>query len=340
MAQMGALEHEIEIDDPAKPRLTAPDVSVIVVSWNSARWIGRCLRAVGAASGSLSVETLVLDNASGDESVSLAREAADGRTVILESPVNRGFAGGLNELIRGARGRYVLLLNPDCEPQPGAIETLVRHLDATGVAGAAPLLVGDDGETQREFQLRRFPTARSLMSDALLFDELHPKNRASAAYRYAEADISVPVAIEQPAGAALMLRREVVEQIGPFDERFHPAWFEDVDYCRRIAGEGGELHLVPAARFHHWGGASVDILGFGTFLELWYRNLFRYAEKWMEPAEVELVRWSLIGGMAMRVVASMFGLGKRTGTRREAMRTYARILKQAWRRWDATSQSS
>ena len=340
MARMGALEHEIEIENPAAPGLTTPDVSVIVVSWNSARWIGRCLRSVRPASGALSTETLVLDNASGDDSAALAREAADDRTVILESAVNRGFAGGLNELIRAARGRYILLLNPDCEPQPGAIEALVRHLDATGVEGAAPLLVGDDGETQRDFQLRRFPTARSLVSDALLFDELHPKNRASAVYRYAEADISVPIAIEQPAGAALMLRREVVERIGPFDERFHPAWFEDVDYCRRIADDGGVLHLVPAARFHHWGGASVDILGFGRFLEHWYRNMFRYAEKWMKPAEVELVRWSLIGGMAMRVVASMFGLGKRAGTRREAMRTYTRILKQAWRRWDATSQSS
>ena len=340
MARMGALEHEIKIDNPAAPGLTTPDVSVIVVSWNSARWIGRCLRSVGPASGSLSIETLVLDNASEDDSAALARDVADERTVILESATNRGFAGGLNELIRAARGRYILLLNPDCEPQPGAIEALVRHLDATGVAGAAPLLVGDDGETQRDFQLRRFPSARSLISEALLLDELHPKNRTAAAYRYAEADISVPVAIEQPAGAALMLRREVVEQVGPFDERFHPAWFEDVDYCRRIAGDGGVLHLVPAARFHHWGGASVDILGFGPFLEHWYRNLFRYAEKWMKPAEVELVRWSLIGGMAMRVVASMFGLGKRAGTRREAMRTYTRILKQAWRRWDATSQSS
>ncbi|MFN2441740.1 MAG: glycosyltransferase family 2 protein [Thermoanaerobaculia bacterium] len=333
------MEHEIEIERAAAAGGT-PDVSVIVVSWNSARWIGRCLRSVGPASGSASFETLVLDNASGDESLALAREAAGERTVILESPSNRGFAGGLNELIPAARGRYILLLNPDCEPQPGAIEALVRHLDATGVAGAAPLLLGEDGEAQREFQLRRFPSVRTLVADALLLNELHPKNRTSAAYRYAETDISEPVAIEQPAGAALMLRREVIERIGAFDERFQPAWFEDVDYCRRIAADGGVLHLVPAARFHHWGGASVDILGFGRFLELWYRNLFRYAEKWLKPAEVELLRWSLMGGMLMRIAASLLGFGRRAGTRREAIRVYTRILQQAWRRWDATSQSS
>lgn len=338
---MSAVEHQIDTREGEETAPSAADVSVIIVSWNSGEWIGRCVASLAAAAGDLSCDTLILDNASADGSSERARNAAGERTTVIDSPTNRGFGGGINDLLPLARGRYILLLNPDCEPEPRSIETLVRHLDDTGAAGAAPLLIGEGGESQRAFQLRRFPTLRSFVADALLIDELRPGNRVSTSHRYAEIDITVPVAIEQPAGAALLLRREVVEKVGRFDERFSPAWFEDVDYCRRIAEAGGELHLVPTARFRHGGGASVDVMGFGRFLELWYRNLYRYTEKWMSRGEVEVVRWSIVVGMVMRAVAAMLGLGaRRAGGRREAFRLYTRILGQAWRRWDAKSQSS
>ncbi|HSN68940.1 MAG TPA: glycosyltransferase family 2 protein [Thermoanaerobaculia bacterium] len=317
-----------------------PDISIIVVTWNSAPWIERCLRAIPAAAGSRSFETIVWDNASSDASAPIARGVDVNALSVVDSATNRGFAGALNDAMPRARGRYIFLLNPDCETQPGSIETLAAFLDETGAAGAVPLLVGDDGEPQSVFQLRRFPTLRSILADVLLVEKIHPANRATRAYRYGGIDLARPQAIEQPAAAALMLRRETIDATGPFDERFHPAWFEDVDYCRRIHDAGGRLYLVPAARVVHAGGSSVDVLGLGRFLELWYRNLYRYAGKWLGKKDAERVRMAIVGGMILRIGAAAAGIGLGAVARRDAIAAYRRVLGQAWRRWDETSRPS
>jgi GT2 family glycosyltransferase len=317
-----------------------PDVSIIVVSWNSARWIERCLRAIPAAAGARSFETIVWDNASLDSSASIAAAAGGAATDVVASQTNRGFAGAINDALRRARGTYVFLLNPDCEPQPGSIETLAAFLDANGADGAAPLLVGEEGEPQSEFQLRRFPTMRSILADVLLVEKVRPSNLASRHYRYEGIDVTKPQPVEQPAAAALMLRRATIDRIGPFDERFAPAWFEDVDYCRRIHDAGGRLWLVPAARAVHAGGSSLDILGFAAFLELWYRNLYRYTGKWMGTKDAERVRMAIVGGMVLRIGAAAAGVGLGAVPKREAIAAYRRVLAQAWRRWDETSRPS
>ncbi|HVR43458.1 MAG TPA: glycosyltransferase family 2 protein [Thermoanaerobaculia bacterium] len=326
--------------DPAAGAARPVDVSVVIISWNSGRWIERCLASIPAAAGSLSWETIVWDNASSDRSATLAERMHAENTEVIASPVNRGFAGGINEVLPRLRGRHVFLLNPDCAPEPRSIETLGRFLDAGDAAGAAPMLVGEDGRTQREFQLRRFPTLRSILADVLLFEEIHPSNRASRSYRYGDLDVTRAQPVEQPAAAALMLQRGTLERVGAFDERFLPAWFEDVDYCRRIAESGGTLLLVPSARVVHSGGSTLEVLGFGAFHELWYRNLHRYAAKWLRRPEAEAVRWGIMVGMILRGVATTIGFRGGAPSRREALRAWHRVLRQAWRRWDETSRSS
>jgi GT2 family glycosyltransferase len=313
-----------------------PDVSILIVTWNSAPWIERCLRAIPAAAGARTWEAIVVDNASSDGTAALARGIGLGAARIVEAGVNRGFAGGINDAVAGASGRYLFLLNPDCEAEPGSIEALVEFLDQTGAAGAAPLLLGGDGEPQREFQLRRFPTLGSILGEVLLLDRLVPSTRS--AHRYGEVDLARTRVIEQPAAAALMLRRAIVDAVGPFDERFAPAWFEDVDYCRRVHQAGGRLHLVPTARVVHAGGSSVETLGFGRFLEIWYRNLDRYTGKWLGERARRRVRMAVVAGMILRIAAAAGGAG--TVPRREAIAAYRRVLAQAWRRWDETSRSS
>ncbi|MGH9456765.1 MAG: glycosyltransferase family 2 protein [Thermoanaerobaculia bacterium] len=334
------IAHASETSASSPVAASALDVSVVIVTWNSAQWIERCLAALPAAAGGLAYEAVVWDNASEDATVERARRRADERTEVVRSPSNRGFAGAVNELLARTRGRLVFLLNPDCAPAPGSIAALAAYLERSDAAGAVPMLVGDDGASQREFQLRRFPTLGSILADVLLFEKIHPSNRASGRYRYRDLDVSVPQPVEQPAAAAILLRRATLERIGPFDERFGPAWFEDVDYCRRIAEAGEEIHLVPDARVVHSGGSSLEVLGIERFLPLWYRNLYLYASKWMRPAEREAVRWGIIGGMLLRIAAASVGLHREKGSRRSEIRAYVRVLGDAWRRWDGTSRSS
>ena len=225
---------------PARTR----DLSIAIVTWNSERWIDRCLQSIAAACGTLSYEVLVYDNASSDATVAAIGDGVE----IIRGAANDGFAAGVNRVATRADGRYFFLLNPDCELGPRALEILVEFLDANpAIAAAAPLLSDDAGDSQREFQLRRLPTLATLISEVFGIDKLFPDNRMTARYRYRELELTHPQPVEQPAAAALLLRREVFAEVGPLDERFTPAWFEDVDYCRRLAAAGHTIFVVPAA---------------------------------------------------------------------------------------------
>lgn len=309
------------------------DLSILIVTWNSARWIDRCLRSIPAACEGLAYEVVVHDNASSDDTL-----AHLGNAQVIRSAVNAGFAGGTNGAMREARGRYVFLLNPDCELSPRALTTLHAFLEAHAeVAGAAPLLIDETGGSQREFQLRRLPTLATLTSEVLLLGKLFPENATTARYRYRDLDLTEPRRIEQPAGAALLLRKSVVDEIGPFDEQFAPAWFEDVDYCRRLAGKHREVWVVPEAQARHFGGSSLEHLAFGTFLDVWYRNMWRYARKWLRPSQSEALRWIIIGGMLLRSVAAIVGFRPNGLERGAAIRAYTTVMRKAFDRWSSDS---
>lgn len=317
------------------------DVSILIVTWNSERWIERCLRSIDAACEGLAYEVLIYDNASNDATLQRI-PSAEAR--VIRSTKNDGFATGTNRALRESRGAYAFLLNPDCELDPRALTRLKEFLDEhREVAAAAPLLVDEGGDSQREFQLRRLPTLRTLASEVLLLDKLFPGNGATAHYRYRDLDLTQPQRIEQPAAAALLVRREVFDQIGPLDEQFAPAWFEDVDFCRRLAEAGKAVYVVPAAGARHFGGASLEHMDFGRFIDVWYGNMWRYARKWMSRGHAEALRWVIITGMLLRCLVAPLGAVKIRHpqlSRRAALRAYAHVLKRAWNRWSPESSPS
>ena len=317
---------------PAKPEL-----SILIVTWNSERWIEQCLRSLPAACEGLSYEVVLYDNASHDRTLTLV---PDDIARVIRSDHNDGFAAATNRALAETQGRYVFLLNPDCDLAPRALTLLCDFLDRNpNAAAAAPLLVNEGGSTQREFQLRRLPTLRALAAEALLLNKMMPRNRATAHYRYQDLDLSEPQRIEQPAAAALLIRRSVFDEIGGFDEQFSPAWFEDVDFCRRLNEAHKELYVVPAAGARHAGGSSLEHMSYARFIDLWYRNMWRYARKWFSPGRAEALRWAIIVGMMLRCFAALAGFRNGSRTRWEALRTYMRVLKKALNQWADSSPS-
>lgn len=330
------LEESMTVEAAARTR--ALDISLLIVTWNSERWIDRCLQSIPAACDGLEYEVIVHDNASQDRTLSIV--GSTGATVIRSSN-NAGFAAGTNRALSASRGRYVFLLNPDCELAPNALTLLFDFLEThPNVAAAVPLLIDESGHEQRHFQLRRLPTLGNLAAQVLLLDKFFPKNPTTARYRYRDLDLTEPRPIEQPAAAALLIRREVMDEVGPFDENFAPAWFEDVDYCRRLAEKKSEVWVVPAARVRHFGGASLEHMKFARFTEVWYANMWRYAQKWLRPGQAEALRWVIIVGMVLRLIAGCVGLKPRGVPRREAFRAWVAVLKRATARWDSSSRSS
>jgi GT2 family glycosyltransferase len=261
-------------------------------------------------------ELLVVDNGSASPL------PAD--VLVIRPGRNLGFAGGANAGVAAARGKIVLILNPDAVPEEGALDRLLEGFAALpDAAGLAPRLLGPGGEPQADWQLRKLPTPWELMMQALLVPGL-----SRSAPEPPEGS-----AVEQPAAAALAFRREALERVGGFDEALHPAWFEDVDLARRFRQVGLILRYWPAARFRHHLGSTVPRLGYGPFLFIYHRNLNRYLAKHHGRGWAWAARAALIPGVAVRLVALPFRRPRRAASRREALAGLLGLLAGALSSW-------
>lgn len=244
--------------------MTVPELSTIVVAWRAA---GDVAELVAEWPRDPRFELVIVDQ-DGDLPALLGSLPAGMR--LLTPGRNLGFAGGSNFGARAALSEHLLFLNPDARPAAGALAALALAFDRwPQAAGLVPRLIGFDGATQSVWQLRRLPTPHALLAHALFWN---PGGGPAV-----EPPAGTP--IEQPAAAALALRRSVFAAVGGFDEQFFPAWFEDVDLARRLADRGHPLLYLPAALFRHRQGSSVAGLGYGPFLAAYDRNLCRYLEK-------------------------------------------------------------
>ena len=234
-------------------------------------------------------ELIVVDNGSDGDPGELAASRSNVR--VLDPGRNLGFGAAVNRGAAEAGGDLILILNTDAVPEPGALDTLVEAMaDHPDAAGLAPRLLGADDAVQASWQLRRLPTLRTLIGYCC-FVEPRPQPEPAA---------GTPV--EQPAACALLLRRAAFENAGGMDERFWPAWFEDVDLARRLADRGERVLYWPEAVFRHGLGASVPRLGYGAFLAAYYRNLDRYARKHHGAGAALLLRVVLAAAAVMRIV--------------------------------------
>ncbi|HQN10080.1 MAG TPA: glycosyltransferase [Thermoanaerobaculia bacterium] len=296
-------------------------VRAIVVSWNSAGHVGRAVASVPPPA-----RVVVVDNASTDGSASEAERAG---AVVLRLESNAGFGPACNLGAGPVDGlpdaETLLFLNPDAAlvDGPAALAALLAELDADpAVAAVAPALEGDG---QEEFQLRRLPTLGSLAREAFLVNRLFASNRGFRGERYLDRDRSEPFDVEQPAAAALLVRREAFERVGGFDPAFAPAWFEDVDLSAKLLESGYRIRFVPAARASHVGGTTMRALPYDDYLPLYTRNLIRYLGRHSGPATRAGARSVLAVGALLRLVLLPFVRGDHA--RPEAARAYVRVLR-------------
>lgn len=300
--------------------VTPPALSGVVVHWRDESSLAEL---VAAWPRDPRFELVIVDNGSRPPLPELP-EGVRGR--VVRPGTNLGFAGGANRGVREASAPIVLLLNPDARPDPGALDALLagfeEHAEA---AGLVPSLAGEDGAPQWRWQLKPLPSPARLVLEALFLpaaagpaDEPPPGTR-----------------IEQPAAAALALRRSAWDAVGGMDDGFRPAWFEDVDLARRLRLTGRPLLYHPAARFRHGLGSTVPRLGFRTFLWLYYRNLVRYLGKHHGRGWAGAVRALLPLGMALRLALLPLRTPRRAAGRAAAARGLLAVAAGAvtgWRR--------
>ena len=227
-----------------------PVLSVIVLSYNTRDLTLACLRALDAAAAGLETEIIVVDNASTDNTVSCLT-AEFPRVRVIANHENVGFARGNNLGLAAASGRYRLVLNSDTVAQPGALRVLAEFMDAHPEAGACgPQLLNPDGTLQ--------PSGRDLPSLWSVFAGMSRLYRLWRRdfYEQRGRDYTQVARVQEVSGAALLVRREAYERTGGFDPRFF-AYYEDVDWCKRLGEAGYAIYYVPHARVRHlWHGSS------------------------------------------------------------------------------------
>lgn len=298
-----------------------PEAGAAIVTWNSREEVGRCLEALRRNGVR---QAVVVDNASRDGTCDEVRWHAWAR--LIANPWNRGFAGALNQAIEVLDTPLVLAINPDCELL-GGLEALEETCNQPGVAAAGGKLVDDQGRPQLGFMVRRFPTPAALAFELLGLNRLWRTNPVNRRYRCLDLDPDRAAEVEQPAGAFLLLRREVWRDLGGFAECYHPLWFEDVDWLLRAAQAGYRIRYEPRAVARHRGAASVRKLGWEERQWYWYDNLFKFAGRHFRPSEHRMLLAVAGAALALRGAGGM----RRSGG--AALRVYGRIMRLAARQF-------
>lgn len=232
-----------------------PDLSIVVVTYNSWADVEACLRSVARDADPPEAEVFVVDNASTDGTPDRVREAFP-FVKVMDLGENRGFSYANNRAIAESSGRHVVLLNPDTVVTDGALRGLVRFLDETPGAGVvAPRLRYPDGRDQRT--ARSFPTpAAAVFGRRSPLSRLFPRNRWSVRYMAGSERLDTEAfEVDWVSGACLVVARPVIDRVGPLDEGYFMHW-EDADWCYRIKAAGYGVWCDPRGTVFHAEGTS------------------------------------------------------------------------------------
>jgi N-acetylglucosaminyl-diphospho-decaprenol L-rhamnosyltransferase len=281
-----------------------PEVSVIVISHNTRALLERCLTELGAGH-----ELIVVDTGSTDGSPEVVRASfPEARLVALGG--NPGYGAAANEGFAIASAPLLLVLNADAWPLGDAVERLAEFAAAEPRAGiVGPRLLNPDGTLQPS--VRGFPTLWRLATEYLFLRWLAPRSRALNAFYGSRFDHGSQRDAEFLVGAVLLIRREVVSEIGPFDTSFF-MFNEEVDFCYRARAAGWRVVFWPGAEFVHVGGASTG----QTWPEMYREQLrshVRFLAKHRGVREADRARRLL--ATAMRVRAAVFAIVRRPDRR-------------------------
>lgn len=274
------------------------DLSIVTVNYNTRHLLLECLRSLRQGNEGLRTQVIVIDNGSSDGSAD-AVAAEFPEVALIRNRSNEGFAAPNNQGLRMARGRYAMLLNSDTLVKPRSLETLVRFMDSTANAGAcAPKLLNADGSLQPS--CRSFPSLWRHFCDMTGLENLFPRSFLGNFETRFSYDRTAEV--DQPMGAALLVRREILMEVGLLDERFR-IYYNEVDWCRRIIRAGWKIFFVPDAEIIHYGGKTTELTNrsLEQFDEM-NRNCLAYYEKQFGRAGLIAYRLMTAAGFSFRLL--------------------------------------
>lgn len=275
------------------------ELSIIIVNWNAGALLQRCIQSIIQNPPSISWEIFVIDNASTDGSTEWLKTASlsSSQIKLIENSDNAGFGKANNQGFKLSSAPFVLLLNPDTEVTQGAIDTLLATLQSDPRIGACgPRLINPDGSVQISVW-RNPPAAWEILLSQLKLYLLLPRRMRGELLLGGHWDHTRRRTVPMLSGAAILARRQMIDEVGGFDERFH-VYGEDNEWCLRITRAGWQLMFVPEAIVLHHGAQSsmqrwTDLQKLDVQLEASY--VFQ---------KHSLARWQLVSNQIANVFTS------------------------------------
>ncbi len=246
-------------------------LSILIVNWNTGELLCECIRSIEITVGREACEVIVVDNASTDSSQQMVTSQFPW-VEIIQCEMNLGFARANNLAVKKSSCEYILLLNPDTVLHVDSVNKLIALLDLNAAIGiVGPRMVNQDGS----LQISAYPEPTLIREAWRLFhlDWLIPLSRyPSDFWKWQQ-----PQLVDIVTGACLLLRREIYESIGLFDEQFF-VYSEEVDFCKRVKNAGWLIYYLPSSLVVHYGACSTRQVEESMFLEL-YKNKIKYFRK-------------------------------------------------------------
>lgn len=298
---------------------TEIDLSVIIVNYNARELLRQCLDSIYSTINNLTFEVIVIDNASIDGSLALL-EMEYPQTIKICNEQNRGFGAANNQGFAIMKGKYALLLNTDAVLTPGAITKLWSFIELhPGAAIVCGQLLNADGSRQNS--VAAFPTLLALLINPSLLEYVFPGRYPSKRYEHRE-----PLEVESAIGACLLIRKNALDEVGFFDERYF-FFFEETDLAYTLRRAGWKIYQVPDAFIYHLQGQSI---GHNARSRIeFYRSRYSYLRKWHGAPYYYLaggiIFTRLTINWTLNLLAMVVTLGLVRGVRRKWM-TYSQLI--------------
>lgn len=274
-------------------------LSISIVTFNAVHWLKDCLDSILENTQLGELEIIVVDNGSEDGIEAMLRtDYPDVRFIGNNS--NLGYTKPMNQGLKAASGPYLMQLNPDTKILPGAFDYLVSYMDDHPMVGiCGPKVLNRDGSFQKQCR-RGEPRPMAMLGYFFQLSRLFPTRKLFGGYLLEYEDEDATLEVDALSGSCMIIRREVIEEIGYLDEQFF-AYQEDTDICSRARKAGWKVVYYPEAEIIHYGGQGGSrVEPYRSIIE-WHRSYWLYYKKHLADDYFFLVNWLYYLLMAMKL---------------------------------------
>ncbi len=280
------------------------DLSIIIVNWNSAKYIRKCLLSIIEKSPNENYEIIVVDNGSYDDCCKIIENEFP-EVRFVQSKENMGFAKANNLGYRYSSGKNILFLNPDTEIIGSAIKAMYNCLNSLNDAGAVGCKLLNTDLSIQTSCIQPFPTIINQLLDTELLKKIFP-NYKLWGIKPLYSTGGFPVSVDVISGACIMVKKEIFDNIGHFSTDYH-MYTEDIDLCYKIKLEGYKNYYLGSEEIIHHGGGSTKKHNINSFSTIMLReSAYKYFKKFRGNSVAQLYKFSMLFNSVFRTMILFF----------------------------------